>query len=83
MENPFFSENLWTFGETVFSTHHGAKHSFQERVVLHDWIWCKTHFSARIRDNLAKRCFQLTMVQNTVFNKEFYFTSGFDVKRIF
>ena len=57
----------------LFLIHYGAKHSFQERVVLHDWISCKTHFSARICDNLAKRCFQLTMAQNTVFKKEFYF----------
>ena len=31
----------------------------------------QTHFSARIGENLAKHCFQLTIAQNTVFRKSF------------
>ena len=83
MQNASFREKWWKFDKTLFSTENGAKHSFQERVVFHEWIWCKTHFSARICEHLAKRCFQVTMAQNTVFKKELYCMSGFDAKHIF
>ena len=79
MQNPHFSENCV---ETLFLTHHSVKYSFQERVVFHEWIWCKICISARVGKNVTKRCYQLTMAQNTVFKKELYFMTGFNAKPI-
>ena len=67
----------------LFSTHNRAKHSFQERVILHNWVCCKTQFSARNGENLAKRSYEPTMEQDTVLKKDLYSMSVFDAKRIF
>ena len=52
------------------------------RVILHDWIWCKTHFQRE----MVKTCQNaLTNPQwsKTVFKKEFYSMTGFGAKPIF
>ena len=66
----FQREVVKKYRKTLFSTHNGAKDSFQERVVFHELIWCKTHFLARNIETFAKRCFQPKMDQNLVFKKD-------------
>ena len=78
----FQQEMMKTWQNAVFNPKL-RKDTFQEKVVFHEWIWCKAHLLARSGKNSAKRFFQVTMEQNTLFKKELYSLSGFDAKSIF
>ena len=83
MQNAFFSDKWWNSGKNAVFNPKLRKHTFHEKVVFHEWVWCKVHFSARSGKNSATCFFQVTMEQNTLFKKELYSLSGLDAKSIF
>ena len=73
MQNAFIRKVSLKFEKRIFLTQNDVEHTFQQRVVFFEQIWCKRHFWGRNYYPLEKGSFQHKMKWNTVFNTELSF----------